>query len=128
MRRSSRTAPRRHGHPAGAPTQPANRRIAVQFLTGKSSKQNNGWRAYATVTILDYDSRTVVPNVTVSGSFVPGGTASCVTAISGSCTMSSARLNNGTTSTVMAVSNATGTNMTYEVSQNTITQITISKP
>ena len=113
---------------AGAPTQAANQQIAVKSLTGNSAKQGNGWRAYATVTIRDLTSSSVVPNVTVSGNFVPGGVASCVTASTGSCTMSSARLNNGTTSTVMAVSNATGTNMTYEVSQNTITQITISKP
>ena len=113
---------------AGAPTQPATQHIAVQSLTGKSAKQNSGWRAYATVTIRDLTSLAVVPNVTVSGSFVPGGVASCVTASTGSCTMSSAKLNTSTTSTVMSVSNATGTNMTYDAGQNTVTQITIAKP
>ena len=113
---------------AGAPMQPANQHIAVKSLTGQSTKQNNGWRAYATVTIRDVTSSAVVPNVTVSGSFVPGGVASCVTASTGSCTMSSAKLNTSTTSTVMSVSNATGTNMTYDAGQNTVTQITIAKP
>lgn len=67
-------------------------------------------------------------NATVQGSFSPGGTASCVTDSTGSCTMSSARIKTNTGSTVMTVTNVSGTNLSYDSSQNSVSWITIAKP
>ena len=97
-------------------------------LVGAAVKSFNGWLAYATVTIRDISTGAVVANATVNGSFSPGGTASCVTGSAGSCTMSSARIKANTGSTVITVTNVSGTNLSYDSSQNSVTQITIVKP
>ncbi len=113
---------------AGAPNEVLKQVVAVQSLTGNSAKSGANWRAYASVTIRDINTRAVVANATVSGSFSPGGSASCVTASTGSCTMSSANINRISGSTVMLVTNVTGTNLSYDSTQNSISQITILKP
>lgn len=113
---------------AGSPTQPVTQHVAVKSLGGKSVKSGADWRADASVTIRDINTFAVVANATVSGSFSPGGTASCVTASTGSCTLSSARISRLKTSTVMTMSTVAGTNMSYDSSQNSASQITIRKP
>lgn len=113
---------------AGTPTEAPKQVVAVKSLAGKSTKSGANWRAYATATIRDVNTSAVVANATVNGSFSPGGTASCVTASTGSCTMSSARINTGTSSTVMTVTNVSGTNLSYDSSQNSASQLTIQKP
>ncbi len=112
----------------GSPTQPPTQYVAVKSLAGKSVKSGADWRADATVTIRDIGSLAVVANASVSGSFSTGGTASCVTASTGSCTLGSARISRFTTSTAMTISSVSGTNMSYDSSQNSASKITIQKP
>ena len=113
---------------SGMPTEMATQVVAVKFLTGKSAKSGTNWRAYATPTIRDVNSGAVVANATVNGSFTPGGTSSCITGSTGSCTMSSGNISRSTSSTVISVTHVSGTNMRYDSSQNSVTTITISKP
>jgi subtilisin family serine protease len=113
----------------GAPTEPVIQVVAVKSLTGGATKLVNGWRAYATVTLRDINNTSaIVANATVQGSFSPGGTASCVTDSTSSCTMSSARINKHTGSTEMTVTGVSGSNLSYDSSQNSASQITIVQP
>lgn len=116
------------GAPAEAPAQVA----AVKEIVGKAvvkRGKNSTWRADATVTIGDPTNNWLaVPNATVSGSFAPGGIASCVTGSAGSCTLSSASLSLSDASTKMTVTDVAGTNLNYEPSQNASSDITIVKP
>ncbi|MDP3709522.1 MAG: hypothetical protein Q8R56_15815, partial [Polaromonas sp.] len=113
----------------GAPTEPVIQVVAVKSLTGGATKLVNGWRAYATVTLRDINNTSaIVANATVQGRFSPGGTASCVTDSTSSCTMSSARINKHTGSTEMTVTGVSGSNLSYDSSQNSASQITIVKP
>lgn len=113
---------------AGAPTEPVIQVVAVSSLVGKSTRSGANWRAHATATILDVNTRAVVANATVTGSFSPGGTASCVTGSTGSCTMNSATISRFTGLTVMTVTKVSGTNLSYDSDQNWASQITIVKP
>jgi hypothetical protein len=51
-----------------------------------------------------------------------------VTASTGSCTLSSGSISKLTFSTSFTVSHVSGNGMIYDASQNTVTQISISKP
>ena len=64
----------------------------------------------------------------VTGGFAPGGTVSCVTTSTGSCTLTSGTFSKLTVSTTFTVSGVSGNSMTYASSQNSATQITILKP
>jgi subtilisin family serine protease len=113
---------------AGAPKEAQKLVTAVKSLSGSASKSGKNWRANALVAIRDINTGAMVPNATVNGSFSPGGVSSCVTGTTGSCTMSSANLPLTTNATVMTVTNVSGTNLTYDASQNSASQITINKP
>lgn len=113
---------------AGTASQPAPITIATQSLAGRGAKSGRNWRAQATATVRDINSGAVVANVTVSGSFSPGGSASCVTGSTGACTLTSGTLGPSTPSTVFSVTNLAGSNMVYDATQNAAAQITIAKP
>ena len=113
---------------AGTVTEPAKTTVAIKSLTGKSAKSGNGWRAYVTATIRNISSGASVANATVSGSFSPGGTASCVTSSTGSCTLNSAVISKLTGVTVMTVQSVSGTNLSYDATQNSASQISVAKP
>jgi hypothetical protein len=109
-----------------APT--ALKTVAIRSLTGTSGKSGSNWRAQVTATVRDVSSGANLPNATVTGSFVPGGTVTCVTGSVGSCTLTSGSISTLALSTTFTVSNISGSGMTYDASQNTVTQINISKP
>lgn len=110
-------------------TEPVLQPVAVRSIAGSTKLLRNGWQAIATVTVGDpTKSYAPVANVTVNGSFSPGGAASCVTGSSGGCAMASGRLNAGTASTVFSVTGLSGSNMSYQESQNSASQTTIAKP
>ena len=109
-----------------APASP--KTVAIRGLTATSGKSGTNWRAQVTATVRDVNTGSNVANATVSGNFVPGGTISCVTASTGSCTLTSGSISKLTLSTTFTVSNVSGSGITYDASQNTATQITISKP
>ncbi len=112
----------------GVPTAPPNQSVAVKSLAGKSTKNGANWRADVNVTIYDWTTAAVVANATVTGSFSPGGSASCVTSSTGSCTLSSAVISRLTGSTTMTVGTVSGTSLTYDSSKNAAAQITVVKP
>ena len=112
----------------GAPAEPTSRSVAVKSLIGKSVKNGANWRADVIVTIYDWTTTAVVANATVTGSFSPGGNASCVTASTGSCTLSSAVISRLIGSTTMTVGTVSGTSLTYDSSKNAASQIPVVKP
>ena len=87
------------------------------------------WALTASVTIAvrDISSSAVVANARVSGTFNPGGSYSCLTTSAGTCVVTSAAIALTTTTTRFSVTGVTGTNLVYDASQNSATQITISK-
>jgi aqualysin 1 len=112
----------------GTAAEPAKPTIAVKNIAGTSGKSGRNWRANATATIYDVKTTAVMANVTVTGSFSPGNTSSCVTSGSGSCTLSSGPISTTFISTMFTVGNVSATNMIYDSSQNANSQITISHP
>jgi len=112
----------------GSAAEPPPSQIAVSSLTGSWSKQGRNWRAKATAAVHDVYTKAGVPNVTVTGSFSPGGNASCVTASNGTCTLGSAPISSAITTSVFTVGGLSGSNMTYDSSQNSASQVTIIKP
>ena len=115
----------------GAPTEPAKTTVAIKSLTGASANSGRGWRASVTATIHTISvsgGGVSVANATVNGSFSPGGTTSCVTSSTGSCTLISAVISNKTGVTVMTVKNVSGTNLIYDSNQNSTSQISVAKP
>ena len=112
----------------GAPTSVAKPVVAVKSIAAASSKKRNNWTAGAIVSIRDVSSGAAVANATVSGSFNPGGSKSCVTASSGSCTLTSNSLPLTSLSSTFGVSNVSGTNMVYDGTQNAATQLILNRP
>lgn len=115
---------------AGAPVEAPMQDVAVKTIEGASAteKRGNKWRAYATVTIGDPTNNWLaVANATVSGSFAPGGSASCVTDSTSSCTLSSASLSSSEGLTKFTVNNVAGTSLNY-VANSGYSEITILKP
>jgi aqualysin 1 len=80
-------------------------------LNGKGARVKS-WQAQATVTVMN-TSNALVANATVTGSFAPGVSASCVTASTGKCTLSSGNLSLLDTATKFTVDGISGTNMSF---------------
>ena len=68
-----------------------------------------------------------ISSMTSSSASAPGGSASCVTAPSGSCTLTSSIIRS-TDSAKVTVTGVSGPLMTYDASQNAVTEIVIAKP
>jgi subtilisin family serine protease len=114
---------------SGVPTEPPTRTVAVKSIAGAGKQSGNGWQASATVTIREPDSPgTAVANATVRGSFSDGGTASCVTNSTSSCTMSSARISKSIPSTTFTVTGISGSYLSYDSGQNSASSVSIQKP
>ncbi len=116
---------------AGAPATPTPASFAVSALTGKGVKSGRDWAATATVTVKVHDGKsftTAVSGATVNGSFSPGGSASCITGSTGSCTLRSGVISRSTTSSGFSVNNASATGMNYDASRNALSGITIYRP
>ncbi|WP_137896122.1 S8 family peptidase [Ramlibacter sp. 2FC] len=116
------------GSPGSVP-QPTAKTVAFKSMSGSATKNGGNWKASAVVTVRDVNTGALVPNATVDGSFSPGGTNSCVTGSNGSCTLSSAAIkNNVASSTTLSGNSVSGTYINYDPSQNSVSQIVISKP
>jgi aqualysin 1 len=102
--------------------------VAIRSLSGSASKSGANWRALVAATVRDVSTGANLANATVTGNFVPGGTLSCMTSSLGSCTLTSGTISKLTSSTVFTVINVNGNGMTYDASQNAVTQINLSKP
>ena len=113
---------------AGAPSEAAKTIVAIKSLAGTSARSGTNWRAYVTATVRDVSTGAGVANATVVGSFSPGGTASCVTNSAGSCSLNSGVISKSTSITVMTVTGVSGTNLSYNSSQNLASQFTVARP
>jgi len=98
----------------GTPVAPAAQNIAVGSLTGVGVKSGKNWRARITVTMRDLATSQPVANVTVQGSFAPGGAGSCVTSGTGACTITSGTFSTSVAATQFTVTGASGYNMVYD--------------
>ena len=58
-------------------------------MSGSTIKYANGWRALVLTTVKLVTGDTPVAGVTVTGTYAPGSTTSCITNVSGQCTLSS---------------------------------------
>jgi subtilisin family serine protease len=112
---------------AAAPAEPPVSTIAISALSATRSNYGSTWYARVTVTVRDISTGRNAANVTVSGSFVPGGSVSCVTSSLGQCTVNSTTLSYATPSTTFTVRNATALGMVYDSSQNSATQIIVRR-
>ncbi|UUZ75214.1 S8 family peptidase [Polaromonas sp. P1(28)-13] len=105
--------------------------VAVSSMTDSTLSGRNGWNASATVTVRkrnsDWSIGDPAAGATVTGSFSPGSSVSCVTDPSGSCTLTSSIIRS-TDSAKVTVTGVSGPLMTYDASQNAVTEIVIAKP
>jgi subtilisin family serine protease len=103
--------------------------VSVTHLASRSIPNKTGWRAELTVTIGTFSSGSAeaVANATVAVEFQPGGTASCTTGTSGSCTVTSPNFKNTVSATDAAVRNVSGPNLVYDASPNYATSVKINK-
>jgi subtilisin family serine protease len=114
---------------SGAPGVVMAQTVVIKSLAGSSQKSGKTtWLARVTATVRDVNSTAPVANALVSGSFSSGGSASCLTGSTGSCTLSSASLANTVTVTSFTVSGVAGSGLVYDANQNAASQLSITKP
>jgi len=113
---------------SGAPGVVLSQTVAIKSLVGSAKKVGKNWQAVVTVTVRDVNTSAVVPNANVSGAFSPGGTASCLTTSTGSCTMTSGQISSSYAQTNFSVTGVTGSGLVYDASQNSASQISIARP
>ena len=112
-----------------SPPAQATQTVAFKSMTGSSARTGGNWRASALVTVRDVNSGALIPNATVAGSFSPGGNSTCVTGSNGSCTVTSGPIKlNAATSSTLNGTGVSGTLLNYDASQNTVSQIVITRP
>jgi hypothetical protein len=109
--------------------EPVAQTVAFKSLVGSSAKTGGNWRASGLVTVRDVNTGAAVANATVSGTFSPGGTSSCLTGGNGSCTLTSGAIKlSAASSSTLSATGVSGTLLSYDASQNAVSQIVISKP
>ena len=107
---------------------PAGGAVRVANLTATTSTAGPNWRANVTVTVRGGSSDALVSGALVSANWSTGGTASCTTGAAGTCTIQSAQLKRGVTSTTFGVTGISAAGFTYNPALNTVTSITVDKP
>lgn len=112
---------------AGAPGTSTTATVAVKSLSGASKKSGKNWQASVTVAVFNLATNAGVANATVSGSFSTGGSSSCVTGSTGSCSLSSGIIASTVTSTTFTVNQISGSNLSYDPTQNKATRLLIAK-
>ncbi len=113
---------------SGAPGVVVKEYVAVKSLAGSTKKSGKTWQAVVTVSVRDINSGAAVPNATVIGSFNLGSVSSCLTSSAGSCSIASGSISVATSMMIYTVNSISGTNLVYEPTQNSATQITVSMP
>ena len=112
----------------GLAQEPVKPVIAVSGLSGTATEAGRrNWNATVTTSVRNVVTGQAMANVSVKGTFAPGGTYHCVTAASGSCTITKT-LGRTEASTKFTVNSLSGTDMTYDATQNTATQLILSRP
>lgn len=109
--------------------QPTTQTVAFKSMVGSASRTGGNWKASAVVTVRDVNTGATVANASVAGSFAPGGTATCVTGSNGACALTSGSIKSSTAqSTTLSGTGISGTLMNYDATQNSVSQIVITKP
>ncbi len=115
----------------GEPKEPVLQSVAVKIY-GSASLTGSKWRAHANVSLIDAEGSPqvaiAVAGASVSGNFVPGGGASCLTTKDGTCTLTSGPLTKNVPFTKFTVIDVSGSNLSYNASKNQITEIIIYRP
>jgi hypothetical protein len=101
--------------------------MRVTDLAGSATRYHGYWRAGVTIQVQDSSSQRVA-GALVQGSFSPtGGTVTCTTSATGTCSVLTGALPNGTTSLIFRVSNVTAPNLVYDPAGSE-TSITVRRP
>lgn len=99
--------------------------VGIASIEGGSAKSGRNWRAIATVKL----TANAPQGATISGTFSPGGTASCPVAVNAnSCTLTSGSIGATVPSSTFTVDKVEGTGLSYNSTLNLKSSITISKP
>lgn len=102
--------------------------VSVGSLTGSAAGVRNGWQATVAVAVKDKDGN-MVSGATVAGGFTEGGSSvSCTTASNGLCSVKTGAIGKRVAQTVYSVTKISGTNMSYDSSNNIASSITIRQP
>jgi subtilisin family serine protease len=110
------------------PQEPVTLTVSVATIQGAGEWLNRKqWLARADVAIRDMQGMPVA-NATVSGSFAPGGSTSCITNHQGLCRLVSQALPSSRRFTDFSVTQVAGTHLHYDANQNTATRIRINRP
>jgi aqualysin 1 len=121
---------------SGGGTPPAAQTVAVKSISSATSTTGprakpKAWQATVTVTVWVPNGANVA-NATVTGSFAPGNSGSCVTAANGTCSISSGNLslptNSGTAFTKFSITGIAGANMTYAPNSNLVAEVSVYYP
>ncbi|MES2784117.1 MAG: S8 family peptidase [Pseudomonadota bacterium] len=109
---------------------PTTQTVAFKSMSGSAVRTSaSAWRASVVVSVRNVANGAAVPYATVSASFAPGGSAQCTTGTAGSCTLTSPLLSQSSVwSTTFTGKGITGTNLRYDGSQNSVTQVVIRRP
>lgn len=113
---------------AGAPVEPSRPTIAVASIIGTVASTGSNWYPVATVRLRDVNSGSGPFGITVSGSFDPSGVKSCITDSNGSCALIGNKLSHRVSMSKFTVNNVADSNIVYDPTQNTVTQILIVRP
>lgn len=101
---------------------------SIGGLAGNGALVRNGWRATVAVYVKDANGN-ALPNAVVAASFTAGGSSvGCTTATNGSCNITSGNISKTTFETTFQVLNISGTNIVYDSTKNTISNIAVRKP
>jgi lysophospholipase L1-like esterase len=106
-----------------APPPPPDGTVTVSALSGQGAPRKGGWTASVTISLVDGDGAPVAGG-TVSGSWSSGGSDSCTTAASGSCSVS-VNVNKKTASVTWTVLDVAHSTLAYEPG---LTQVAIFRP
>lgn len=105
--------------------------VAFSAMSAAGIKATKSWKASVTVTVKAHDGANFglpVAGASVSGSFAPGGTASCVTGSTGTCKLTSATISTTYATSQFTATGVIGSGMAYDSTKNAVTTITVARP
>lgn len=114
---------------SGVPSESAQTVGGVMAMSGtRVNRLLGGWAARVRIQVNAFDGSNwgaAVPNLTVSGTFTPGGAASCVTNATGWCEVTSPYGNNSVKQRSFTVNGVAGEDFSYQPKINAVTSIVV---
>lgn len=101
--------------------------VHVAALSATTQKAGKNWKGIVTVTVRN-NVGGLVSGATVSGNWSTGGSASCITGATGTCSMTSATFKSNVASTTWAVTGLSGPGLSYNSSANVASSIVVTRP